>query len=270
MVESLQELIVRGRFLMADAPERLKVFESVNGRRNTEEIAKILKRHISNTRRDLTRLLDVGLIRPKIEKDVPVRKNGYPVYEKVPLARTVPLRYFSTPTKLATTVESSQAANKTMPTGIKARKPAPLAFPTEQDILDIAKTGEDQIYEFKGQGTEVRKITREIAAMLNTSQGGMIFYGIDDSGTIEGSDISLQKLDQPLQNSVRNSISPSASVKMRNTEVMGTSVIVIIVPPWNKKDVYQYDERVLIRRGTNVFAAKPDELRSLHSGRYVI
>ncbi len=201
---------------------------------------------------------------------MPVRKNDYPVFEKVPLARTVPLRYFSTPSKFVARVHSSQAVSKTAPTGIRGRKPAPLAFPAEQDILDIANAGEDQIYEFKGQGTEVRKITREIAAMLNTSQGGMIFYGIDDSGTIVGSDVSLQKLDQPLQNSVRNSISPSASVRMRTIQVVGANVIVIIVPPWNRKDVYQHDEKVFIRRGTNVFAAKPDELRSLHSGKYVI
>jgi hypothetical protein len=40
---------------------------------------------------------------------------------------------------------------------------------------------------------------------------------------------------------------------------MGNEVLVIIVPPWNRRDVYQFDEKVLIRKGTNVFAAKPEE-----------
>ncbi len=268
MVDSLQELITRGRFLMADAPERLKVFETVNGRRSTEDIAKILKRYTRNIHRDLTRLLDAGLIQPKIEKGAPVRNNDYPVYEKVPLARTVPLRYFSTSTKLAPKVQSSTLSGKTP--GSKRPKFAPLEFPTEQDILDIARAGEDQIYEFKGRGTEARKISREIAAMLNTSQGGMVLYGIDDNGTIEGSDVSRQAFDQPLQNSIRNSISPSATVKIKAVQVMGSNVIVIIVPPWNGKNVYQFDEKVLIRKGTSVFAAKPDELKNLHDGKHVI
>ncbi len=41
-------------------------------------------------------------------------------------------------------------------------------------------------------------------------------------------------------------------------------------PPWNRWDVYQFDEKVLIRKGTNAFAAKPEELRKLHRGEFVI
>jgi hypothetical protein len=33
---------------------------------------------------------------------------------------------------------------------------------------------------------------------------------------------------------------------------------------------YQFDEKVFLRKGTNVFAAKPEELLKLHRGEYVI
>lgn len=105
---------------------------------------------------------------------------------------------------------------------------------------------------------------------MNTRQGGIVFYGVDDEGTIQGSDVTRQKFDQPLQNSIKNSIAPAATVTLRSVSVMGAEVLVIIVPPWNRRDVYQFDEKVLIRKGTNVFAAKPEELKRLHKGEYVI
>ncbi len=267
-MESLQELIFRARFIMADAPERLKIFDVVNGRRNTEEIAKLLKRHINNVRRDLTLLSDAGLIQTLLEDGKPVKKNGFPIYDKVPLARTIPSRYFIAPSRLPvkTDIEAVSNVRKSRKT---SRIPSPLTIPNEEEILQIAKNGEDQIYEFKRQGTDIPKITKEIAAMLNTTQGGIIFYGIEDDGSIEGSDLTAQQLDQPIQNSVRSTIFPSATVKVKSIQVMGSTVVLILVPPWNRKDVYLHNEKVYIRRGTNVFAAKQDELRKLHSGTAV-
>jgi predicted HTH transcriptional regulator len=116
----------------------------------------------------------------------------------------------------------------------------------------------------------VRKIIREIAAMLNTKQGGIVLYGVDDDGKIHGSDVTRQKLDQPLQNSLKNSISPAATITLKAVPVMGAEILVILVPPWNRSDVYQFDEKVLIRKGTNVFAAKIEELRKLFRGEPVI
>ncbi len=106
--------------------------------------------------------------------------------------------------------------------------------------------------------------------MLNTREGGLIFYGVEDDGTIQGSDVSRQKFDQPLQNSVKNSIAPAATISLKTAVVIGSELLVIIVPPWNRKDVYHFDEKVLIRKGTNIFAAKPEQSRKLHNGQYVI
>lgn len=266
---NLQELILRGRFIMADAPERLKVFGYVDGKRNAADISKLTKRHVNNVSRDLAMLANVELIQPCIDDNKPLKKNGFQLYEKVPLARTIPLRYFSGPIRFSSITNAATGSANTG-SSQKQRKPQPLPVPTEQEILDIARNGETQIYEFKGPGTEARKITKEIAAMLNTHQGGLIFYGIDDDGSIVGSDVSLQKLDQPLQNSIKNSISPAATVRLHTIRVMGSPIIVIVVPPWNKRDVYHFDERIWIRKGTNAFAARPEEAKKLYAKQYVI
>lgn len=204
---------------------------------------------------------DAGLIQNSVDGNSQRKQtSAHPVYEKVPLARTVPARYF-----LGTALVRKEVAAKVQKRPHQRhdhRRPLPV--PSEQEILDICKNGEDQIYEFKASRTDVRKLTREICAMLNTKSGGIVFYGIDDDGTITGTDISRQALDQPLQNSIKNSISPAATIVLKTVPVMGTEVILIIVPPWNRHDVFQFDEKVLIRKGTNVFAARPEELKRLH------
>lgn len=239
----------------------------VNGRRTAAEIARSLKRLVNNVHRDLKLLSDADLIQPRSGIDEqPVRIEGFTIYEKAPLARTVPTTYFQGPAKPLKEKPRGGAS----PQKSKGKRPKSLPVPTWAEVLDICRNGEDQTSEFKAAGAEVRKITREIAAMLNTKQGGIILYGIDDDGTIQGSDVARQKLDQPLHNSVKNSISPAATVALKSVSVMGSEVLVIIVPPWNRRDVYQFDEKVLIRKGTNVFAAKPEELRKLHKGEYVV
>ena len=265
----LQELITRGRFVFAGAPHRLKVFEMVNGRRTANDISNLTNRHANNVRRDLDTLSNLGLIEAKTNKDgKPVKIGRLPIYQKVALARTVSLSYFKGPAKVVASqipIEKTTASRRKK----NLEKPRVLSVPSEQEILDICKHGEDQIFEFKGQGIDVKKITREIGAMLNTRRGGLIFYGIDDEGTIQGADISKQKFDQPLQNSVHNTISPAAIIKLHSVSVLGYEIFVIVVPPWDKKDVYQYEGRVHLRKGTNVFVAKPEESKKLHRHQYV-
>jgi hypothetical protein len=257
----LQELITRGRFIFAGAAERLALYELVDGRQNTAQLAKRTRRHVNNVRRDLNKMRDAGLVQPKVDKNgSEVESSGFPVYEKVPLARTIPAYYFrGVPASKHRVSDERTATARRSPS-----RPKALPVPTEQEILDICKNGEDQMYEFKAAGTDARKLAREVCAMLNTKSGGIVFYGVDDDGTITGTDVPRQKLDQPLQNSIKNSISPAATVMLKAVSVMGTEVLVIVVPPWNRRDVYQFDERVLIRKSANVFGARPEELKRLH------
>jgi predicted HTH transcriptional regulator len=264
----LQELMIRGRHIFAAAPDRLKVFELVNGKRTTREIANLTNRHVNNIRRDLNLMADAGLIMPVTHRGEVVKKDGFPLFDKLPLARTLPLRHFQATSRLPVRQTASSAPRTSRPPRRASAKPLPV--PSEGDILDIARDGEDQTHEFKGQGTDVRKVTREVGAMLNTSQGGLVLYGIDDDGNIEGSDLSRQEMDQRLQNSVKNSVSPAATVRVASVTVLGSDILVVIVPPWNCRSVYQFDEKILIRKGTNVFGAKPEEVKQLHDGKPVV
>ncbi|MDE1854863.1 MAG: ATP-binding protein [Candidatus Micrarchaeota archaeon] len=262
----LQELISRGRLLFVGAPKRLEVFKLVNGRRTGKEIAKATGKPISSTLHDLQKMRDMELIKSKQNAiGESIKKNDSTIYEKVPLLQHISLGYFSKPEKLPKTVNIKRAkhshANRVF---------TPISMPSEKDILDICKNGEDQLYEFKAAGIETNKLAKEVCAFANTKSGGLIFYGVEDDGVISGTDKSRQKFDQSLQNSIKNTISPSLVVSLSQKNVLGNSILIVRIPPWNKDDVYHFEGRVLIRKGTNVFVATPGESKQLHAGKYVI
>jgi len=264
----LQELIARGRFIFSGAPKRFEVFKLVNGKRSTKNITIKLGRGLTATLKDIKKMKDMELITPKIDKNGKIiKKEGCTVYAKVPLIRHVPLSYFLDATTGSRKVVKIHVSKK-----VKKTTLAPMTIPSENQILDICKHGEDQLYEFKAPGVKISKVAKEIAAFLHNKNGGLIFYGVDDDGYIMGSDMRRQKFDQAIQNSIRNTIYPQPNVEVEERNVLGHKIIIIAIPPWNRKNIYQYtkERRVYIRKGTNNFVATPEELKKLGRGEYVI
>lgn len=262
----IQELISRGRFIFSGAPMRLKVFSFVNGRKSAKEIAKQVGKSINATLNDLKKITNMDLICPKKNSNGDIlKKAGSIIYEKTPLARNIPPSYFKGTTKLKR--NSTKKETKKAP---RSRSVSILSAPAEKDILDICRHGEDQLHEFKSRGVETCKIVKEIAGFLHTKKGGLLFYGIGDNGGITGSDLDRQKFDQSIQCSIRDSLDPPAIVDIKQRVVLGYKILVVVVPPWDKRTVYQYDGRVYLRKGTNVFPAKAVEVRKLHNGEYII
>jgi len=258
----IQELVSRARILFSDAPKRLEVFKLVNGKRSGKAIATKSGKPYVPTLHDLRKMKDLELISPKVDKNgKTLRKDNSIVYEKVPLIRHISISYFTDPTIIAKESAKSKELGRRVKTHVSS-----LHMPNETEVLDICRDGEDQIYEFKAAGIDLQKLTKEIAAFANTKFGGLIFYGVENDGTIAGTDKRRQELDQPLQNSIRNSISPSLTIDIEEKDVLGHRIIIIRVPAWNRKDVYQFEGRVHIRLGTNVFVAKPEQSRKLHDG----
>lgn len=261
----LQEIIARARFILSGAPKRFHVFNLINGKNSSKDIAKKTGRSLSSVLNDIEKLRDFELIREKNDKNGVVKKDGALVYEKAPLIKHISESYFS---DLADTTKLVKKKAKKTPRDLRISS---IRVPSENEILDICKYGEDQLYEFKSPGIKTEDIAEEIAAYLHTKSGGILFYGVDDDGTVLGSDISRQEFDQRIQNSIRTTISPAPHIEIRDKDVMGAKIILVIIPPWNRKSLYQYTKksRYLIRKGTNKFALQPDELKKLSHGKYV-
>ncbi len=248
------------------ANRRLEVFELVNGR-STKEIVRKSGRSLSAIDQDIEKLRDMELIQEKKDgKGNVIKKDGSIVYEKSPLIRHIPISYFRD------VADTSKLVKKTKKGRTRISKPANIHVPSENEILDICKEGEDQLYEFKAPGVSTDKITKEIAGFLHTKGGGILLYGVEDDGSIIGADMRRQDFDQKIQNSVRNTISPPPSIEIKERAVMGSAVLLVVVPPWDRKAIYQntLDGRYYIRRGTNIFALKPDEIKKLSQGIFVV
>lgn len=258
----LQELVARARILFKDAPKRVAVFERVNGKRSAKEIAKITGRGLSATLADLQKMKDMGLVSVRRDSaDRVMKKGDSVVYEKDPILKHLSKVYFEQPTSMP---------RRKMPVSRKQEANLrEIHVPTEQEILDICRDGESQLYEFKSAGTEAKKLSREICAFANTRMGGIVFYGVEDDGVIGNADMKRQVFDQMIQNSIHNMISPAIAIKVIEKDVLGHKIYLLVVPPWNASDVYQFDGRVLMRKGTNVLQAKPEESKKLHSGKFV-
>lgn len=259
----LQELVARARILFKGAPKRVRVFELVNGKLSAKEIARKSGRGLTATLNDLQKMKDMELLEyRKDSSNKIVKKLGSVVYEKHPILKHLSSSYFDEPNKLPR--QTQQKSTK------KSAQMRSIKIPSEAEALDICRGGEDQIYEFKSAGTDVRTISKEIGAFANTRMGGILFYGVEDDGSIGNSDMKRQVFDQKIQNSIRNTISPAISIRVIEKDVLGHKIILVVVAPWNKKEVYQYEGRVYLRHGTNVFVAKPEEIKKLHNGSPVI
>ena len=259
----LQELISRGRFIFSGASNRLEVFKNVS-KSTASEISKKLGRNVNSVLNDLKKLEDLELILSlKDQSGNFLKKNGGKIYIKNPLIKHIPISYF------IDYVKGQKLVGKEFKNKKIKKSSLIINFPSENQILDICKDGESQIYEFKRKGVEMQKLSKEITAFLNTKKGGLIFYGVEDDGSITGTDKSKQSFDQSIHNSIRNTISPSPSIKIKSQKILGYEILLIMISPWNKKDVYEYNGRVYIRKGTNVFEAKTEEKKKLYKGEFV-
>jgi predicted HTH transcriptional regulator len=263
---SLQEVIMRARFVFSGAPKRRAVFDLVNGKRTAAEIARNIRRSRVSVLNDIKKLRDFGLVADRTDsKGNVVTKDGSTVFEKSRLAKHIPATYFLPVADTRSLEDRRQRSRES-----RGSSPAERHIPTEQEVLEICRGGENQLYEFKGPGTATDKIAKEVAAFLHTRRGGIILYGVDDDGTILGSEVKSQVFDQKIQNSVRNTISPPPSITVTKRNVMGAEIQLVIVPAWDARSLYQYnDGRYYVRKGTNVFAMKPNEITRLSKGEFI-
>ncbi len=263
----LQELIRRGRMLLASAPSRFEVFHLIDGKSTAREISRKTARPLPAVINDIDKLKNADLIRPRTDKKgLVIKRNRSVIFEKTPLVKTVPKSYFSAVAKVIKTEQHRAARPST-----KGALPK-LSVPTAAEILEICNRGEDQFYEFKACPIDISKITKEIAGFLHTRRGGIIFYGIEDDGAVQGSDLRRQEFDSRLHNSIRNTINPQPDIEVRSVDVMGCAIILVVIPPWDRKrkNLYQFGEKYYIRKGTNVFALRPEEIRQLSEGKYIV
>lgn len=112
----------------------------------------------------------------------------------------------------------------------------------------------------KPRKTLNRELVKDLAAFANT-EGGYLFIGVDNDGTVTGFD-SSDKLEQRIINLCRDVCSPPLRPILQKPEIDGKHILIIAVDQ-GLSDLVMIDGRVYIRVHTEVRVATSAEISDL-------
>ncbi|VVB95309.1 Putative DNA-binding domain protein [uncultured archaeon] len=129
-----------------------------------------------------------------------------------------------------------------------------------KSIEEIIKIHENQFVEFKERIENNEKIAEEIVAFSNTNDGDIII-GITNSGEIIGID-NLEKEKNKIINICTNNCFPPINPILTVKEVENKKLLIVSI----RKSVHLQTTntgKVMIRRESSIFPAKPNEIENL-------
>lgn len=135
-----------------------------------------------------------------------------------------------------------------------------------QSLIEMKLSGEQERYDFKEVLPESRKIFHLACAMANEPGGGVILFGIDDSGNIKGllrSELDGMKL--RITDTIRNNCQPcpvSNLLDFDDPSDPNKCVLAVRIQELERKPCMA-DEKVYIRVGSESRPAKSEEIRRL-------
>ncbi|MCY4225095.1 MAG: putative DNA binding domain-containing protein [Bacteroidetes bacterium] len=97
---------------------------------------------------------------------------------------------------------------------------------TKNQLLELIQNGENSYVEFKRFGVTPASLAKEISALLNMSDEGVILLGVEDDGSISGIPDDLRKVEEWVMNVAQDRILPLfiplfQTIKMDNGLVVG-------------------------------------------------
>lgn len=128
----------------------------------------------------------------------------------------------------------------------------------ELEELYMASFKESETVEFKKSVSELDSALKTICAFLN-NRGGVVYFGIDNSGNITGqllNDSNLREISQK----IRNKIKPQITPKIVTCYVNNIPIIEISVTKASD-DIYYYNGVAYDRSGTETVIMPPDEVK---------
>jgi len=137
---------------------------------------------------------------------------------------------------------------------------------TEEESAHLIAEGEGPYLEFKAARVKPATLARTLVAFAN-SGGGRIVIGIDDA-TRQPTGIPNREiaLDSIYRASSLDCCQPAVSISVEECTYQGQPVFVVAVP-YQPREMFTTDGRVLVRRGTENVPALPHQITALASRR---
>lgn len=137
---------------------------------------------------------------------------------------------------------------------------------TEEELAHLIAEGEGPYLEFKAARVKPATLARTLVAFAN-SGGGCIVIGIDDA-TRQPTGIPNREiaLDSIYRAASLDCCQPAISISVEERTYQGQPVFVVAVP-YQPREMFTTDGRVLVRRGTKNVPALPHQITALASRR---
>src|SRR5271169_2922372 len=114
-----------------------------------------------------------------------------------------------------------------------------------EKIKEILLLGEGQNIEFKSQCPDVDAIGPVISGFLNSSTGGFIVCGVDETGKITGIK-SADTMAKTLGQALEKDLTPKTLVEIHVQNIQNKNLIVIEVPA-GRDPPYAYRDAIYLR-----------------------
>jgi predicted HTH transcriptional regulator len=131
---------------------------------------------------------------------------------------------------------------------------------------EMALLTERPNYDFKLQLPQNRTTAKEICALANLPNGGVVLLGVDNAGRIRGIDrVELDEIQLRIENISRDSCRPRPTVSFHVFDALSDPNRRVLVARIGKVDrkPCMTSDRVYIRAGSSARPADTDEIRRL-------
>lgn len=119
------------------------------------------------------------------------------------------------------------------------------------DVLSAISRGEDSQTQFKRNISNSESLAGELVAFSNC-EGGYIFVGIDDNGSVSGvSGDDLRRINQLVSNTATDHVKPAINVTTRNIDIDGKIVLVIGVHKGLNKPYMDNSGVIWVKNGSD-------------------
>lgn len=136
-----------------------------------------------------------------------------------------------------------------------------------EEIKEILHLGEGPNIEFKSQRPDAGAIGPVVSGLLNSSDGGFIVCGVDETVNIIGLD-NANALVKTLEQALENDLSPGTLVEIHIQKVQDKDLIVLEVPA-GRDPPYAFQNIIYKRTGAETLKADVETIRDLVLRRQV-
>lgn len=132
---------------------------------------------------------------------------------------------------------------------------------TKEEIIRLIEDGENSAVEFKTADVKIDSLAGEMVAFSNTN-GGVIFLGVDDTGTITGLN-AKRNIEEWVANIARNNVIPPIQTQYYEIEIQQKQIGVLEIAKGKDKPYQTINHQFLIRVGSTNRVTTQAELMRL-------